>query len=490
MQQEEFQFKQIVERYKELSQSFVRQRKILAITAATGTLLAVLVALIYPATYRSSTSILIQSQRVPSNYVHSPISVDLGERLGTLTPQIMSRTRLEQIIRKFNLYGEQPSVQSDPKTMEGRVDVMRKAINVQVKGEDTFRIYYEHRSPELSMLVTNELARLFIEENLRDREQQAVSTSEFLDSELQNLKGQLETQEASLRNFKEDHIGELPEQQNANLRALDRFQAQYQANGESLQAARSRKNTIEAQLYSTESKEGDESQKLTPSEPLLERLRQELRDLRTQYTEEHPDIRSLNRRISEMERKLSELRASGTDTSGRKDPYVRSIMDKVAQVNNEIAQLEGEQEALNRNIRIYQRRIERLPEIEEKLTLLTRDYETTRQNYQALLNKKFEAQLSVNLERKQQGDAFKILDPAFLPSQPVRPRRLFIALLGFLASCGLGCGVAFVMDGLDTTIRSRRDLAKVSKLPILAVIPTLSVPVLSSEDSDRKSAAG
>ncbi|MFH1017334.1 MAG: XrtA system polysaccharide chain length determinant [Pseudomonadota bacterium] len=457
-------------------------RRLILRIASGGAVLSIAVAFLIPRVYQSSTLIMVQSQKLPSSYVQSAISVDLGERLRTLTPQIMSRARLEQIIQKFDLYG----AGNDPKEMERKVDSMRKAIDIQVKGEDTFRIYFKDRSPQVAQKVTEDLARLFIAENLRDRAQQALSTSEFLDSELQDLKRQLERQEASLRFYKEKHLGVLPEQQNANLRALDRFQGQYQANGEALQAAREQKAAIEGQI----SKENNDGLFVVPSEPQLEKLRAELGEKRAQLTDRHPDVRALVHKIDEMEKKLSNLQANGSTQPSKRDPYTQSILDKQDQVNHEIARLETDQQTLTENINQYQGRIESLPGVEEKLTLLTRDYETTRANYQALLNKKFEARLSMNLEKKQKDEAYKILDPAYLPVAPASPARALIVIAGFIFSMLAGLGTAFVIESLDTTIRDEADLENISKVPVIAVIPNLDRIGTSGPDHSERQATG
>ncbi len=468
--------------YVELGHGLKRHRRLIGGIAAGGGVLSIALAFLIHPIYRSSTLIMVQSQRLPSSYVQSAISVDLNDRLRTLTPQIMSRSRLEQIIEKFNLYFQG----NDPKDMERKVDLMRKAIEVQVKGEDTFRIYFKDRSPVVAQEVTEDLARLFIEENLRDRAQQAMNTSEFLDSELLDLKKQLEKQEGSLRAYKEKHLGVLPEQQTANLRALDRFQGQYQANGEALQAARERKAEIESQI----SKDTSNGMFVVPTEPQLEKLRAELAEKRAQLTDRHPDVRELVRKVNEMEKQLTDLQAGGGVQSAKHDPYTQSILDKLDQVNREIARLETDQKTLSDNINQYQERIESLPGVEEKLTLLTRDYETTRTNYQALLSKKFEARLSMNLEKKQKDDAFKILDPAYLPVAPAFPNRFLIILVGFFLSTLIGVVAAFVIESLDTTIHRENDLHSISKIPVLAVIPNLDRLETDGPDLPEQKAAG
>ncbi|MFH1263186.1 MAG: GNVR domain-containing protein [Pseudomonadota bacterium] len=467
--------------YLEFAIALKKRTKLILWVALAGSVLTVLGATLMSPVYTSSTLILIQPQRLPSSYVQSAISVDLNDRLRTLTPQIMSRSRLEQIINKFDLYG--PT--QDPKQMESKVDRMRKSIKVQVKGEDTFRIYFSHRSPRVARETTQELAHLFIEDNLRDRANQAESTSEFLDSELNNLKGQLESQEEALRRFKEGHLGVLPEQQSANLRALDRFQNAYQTNTEALQAARDRKTAIEEQI----SKANEEGTAMVLSDSQLDSLKAQLGEKRAQLTDKHPDVRFLERKVHEMEEKLAALKQRGDPRAvANTDPYTRSVLGKLERANHDVAQLEVTQERLEKDIADYQRRIERLPSVETQLILLTRDYDTTRTNYQALLNKKFEARLSINLEKKQKDAAFKVLDPAYLPASPDSPSRGLVVLMGILISGVLGLAVAFAAEALDTTIRSERDLRDFGPAPVIAMIPRLRKS--RDETAEPKQAAG
>ena len=166
------------------------------------------------------------------------------------------------------------------------------------------------------------------------------------------------------------------------------------------------------------------------------------------------------------------------------------VIEKLDQVNREIAQLEAEQQALSENINIYQRRIESLPGVEEKLTLLTRDYETTRTNYQALLNKKFEARLSINLEKKQKDEAYKVLDPPYLPASPVSPKRNLIILVGIFMSLAVGLAAAFLIESLDTTIRSETDLKVLSPAQVITVIPNLVRLELDGMEFPRHQAGG
>lgn len=438
--------------YSLLAHELRQHLRLIFLVFLLGSLITVLISLLLPPVYRSSTLILLQEQRLPTSYVESPISLDLGKRLHTISAQIMSRARLEQIINKFKLYESAPS-------MEKKVEIMRRSVEVQVNKEDTFRISFEHRSPEIAQRTTAELARLFMEENLRDRSLQAANTLVFLEGELKALGRTLEVQEGALRVYKERHIGVLPEQQSANLRALDRLQAQYHSNSEALQATRSRKMELEM-------KNGDvEILSDVPSEPQLEKLKAALADKRAQYTERHPDVRQLARQVAQMEATLH---------ANRKPPRPEALSAQMTPIDREVSTLETEQETLLRDINDYQGRIERLPEVESKLTLLTRDYETTRDNYQALLKKKFEAQLSISSENKQQNSAFKTLDAANLPVAPISPRRDLIMIFGILASLAIGLGVGYFMTLLDTTIRTEADLQTFFKNPVLTVIPELA----------------
>src|SRR4030042_3190376 len=418
-----------------------------------------------PRVYKAMTLILVQPQRVPETYVRSTITDTMVSRLNTISQEILSRTRLEKVIHEFNLFSE---IRNNV-PMEGIIEMMRNAIEVKVQNspqnertQNSFSISFQGEDPNTVMMVTNKLASLFIEENLKVRESQAESTSEFLIKELQNMEEQLKRKEHDIRNFKERSMGQLPQQLDANLRVLERLQDQLKTTSENMRAAEDRtvllQNQIEqikarAQFSVSRSFRIDKGAGMEdirdqiPEDPLITQLNNLKRDLSTaqsKYTDTHPDVMDLKRKIANLEPKVKELlekqeaerkgrvtRKEGVIEQDLPPPVVdpnteRLLTQYTEQYNNALLEAKRAKEEiknLKEQIALYQRRIEETPKREQELTLLTRDYDLMKTNYQSLLDKKIQSQMAENLERKQQGEQFKILDPARMPEKPIRPDR-------------------------------------------------------------------
>jgi len=425
--------------------------------------------------YRSQTLILVEAQKIPEDYVKSTVTQTIEQRIMTIREQILSRTRLEKIIQESYLYPE--LVAAAP--MEWVLKEMRSNIDIRVQGKDSFMIFFTGRDPYTVMNVTNKLASLFIEESLKDRENQATVTLEFLDTELVTVRKRLEEQEKAMRDFKQAHIGELPEQQESNLRALDRFQLQLQTNSEAIRAAEDRKLLLESTLKDSASDTylstpgGD----IVPTEMQLERLRSTLADLLLKYTDEHPDVKRIRGEIVNLERKLKEEVEVVNETERRYvvTPMNRSLVEQLKQANLDIKSMRAERANLIRQIDVYQRRVEMAPRVEAELSILTRDYEKTEEDYQELLQKRQEAQRSANLESRQKGQQFKILDPAPLPQAPYKPNRPRIVMLGIILGLGLGFGAIFLAEHFDHSFRTVADVEDFCNIAVLTAVPRFTL---------------
>jgi len=475
-----------------------------------------------PKVYKTTTLILVQPQAIPENYVRPTITDTVANRLNTISQEILSRTRLEKVIQEFNLYAD--ILRSLP--LEEVIEIMQKAIEVKVQepkrdGRDqttnSFSISYEGKEPKTVMMVTNKLASLFIEENLRVREYRAVGTSEFLIKELQNMEEQLKRNEHDIRNFKERSMGQLPQQLDANLRILDRLQQQIKTTSESIRAAEDRTIVIQNQIEMLKQREPvqtvirsqrDLTSGLTtsaynrgPEDPLvtqLANLKRDLSNAEAKYKETHPDVINLKKTIAnlepkvkeilekqeaEREERLSEQRAHregitvGDLPPPTPDPETQRLLTQYTEQYNaavlEAKRLKEEERSLKEQINQYQRRIEDTPKREQELTLLTRDYDLMKTNYQSLLDKKIQAQMAENLERKQQGEQFKILDPARIPEKPIKPDRNKILLIGCVIGLAAGLGLAWFRESLDKSFHTVAEVESYLEIPVLATIPNL-----------------
>jgi polysaccharide chain length determinant protein (PEP-CTERM system associated) len=447
---------------------------------------AILYAYSSPKLYRASTLILITPQKVPEAFVRPTVTSTIGERLQSIGQEIMSRTRLEQVISELKLYQEEARSSS----LEEIVELMRKNIQVEIKGrEGYFTISYIGKDPKVVTVVTNKLASLFIEENLKLREQQAQGTSEFLSNELQATKTKLEEQEKTVTRFKTQFMGELPEQREANLRVLEQLQLQYQRNSDSLRVAQDRRLIIQKQLSDIELAIASDSRTRGTSsqtgrdrssqETQLEQLRNQLSDLQTKYTEKHPDILIARKKIAELESEIEKAKVEkekGPKEGEQRysvDPRYNEIKDRLMVTEKEIERLKEEDAKVRAQIAKYSERVERTFTREQEIALLTRDYQNTKETYQSLLRKSQEAQQAENLERRQKGEQFKVIDPARIPGMPFKPDIPKILLFGLLLGIGSGFGMAFFREQMDRSFRDAEDLEATLGLKVIANIPKI-----------------
>jgi polysaccharide chain length determinant protein (PEP-CTERM system associated) len=456
-----------------------RYRLIVLCTALVGLVLTVTTVRKLPNIYTSTTLIMVEPQDVPSEYVKATVTDKLENRLKAMNQEVLSRTRLEGIINDFQLF---PEMRERKAPMERMVEVMRGKLKVDVFANDNaFRISFEDRDPGTVQRVTARLAGLYIDENLRIREEHAAGTAEFLDGELAKSKKQLEDQEASIQQYKQKHMGELPEQRDSNMHALEGYRVQLQTTSTALSAAMERKVILDRQASETRSVRSQQAattaagQTITGSPSArLRQLEAELSDLRTRYTEQHPDVVQTQSQIERLRKEVAESPSDPTGTTI--DPLLPpELAQAIAQTNGEIKRLQLEEERMRTAIDVYQKRVENAFVREQELKDLSRDYDVTQVKYQHLLDKKLEAQLSQSLERRQKAERFRILDPANLPQAPTKPNRKLLFGAGALLSLGLGLGIPILMRQTDTSFRQAEEFTAAA-LPVLAVIPQLETP--------------
>ncbi|MEW6681738.1 MAG: GNVR domain-containing protein [Nitrospirota bacterium] len=490
---------------------FSRRRWWVIIPAIVIATLTVPIVMWLPATYRSTTLITVEAQKVPEEFVRSTVTIPIEERLQAISQQILSRTRLERVIEKYGLYREdrqrgwgwlttwfgrsedreQAARPGSPQMLD-LVVLMKSNIEIEVpRARDrgnTISISFSGESPQTVQAVTNELASLFIEENLKAREAQAEGTTEFLETELQQTKVQLETHEQHLRAFKERSMGELPDQLDANLRTLDRLQLERQVLQQSLKSAEDRYADLSRQVLAASSA----SEEATPSDLArrLQTLRTRLADLRTEYRDEYPDIILLKKEIASVETELAsqgsrEAQEVTSASAAGQLPAGNPLAMQLADQQREINALRLRQQTVLEQIREYERRVENTPVREQQLAAILRDYENVQRSYQSLLAKRQDAKISESLERRQKAEFFRILDPANLPSRPDKPNRPLLMLLGIFGGLAAGLGLAYFREQLDPSIQSEEDLvAATTGLPLLAVIPVIPASVKKKSRSE------
>ena len=498
---------------------------------------AAVVAFVLPPVYLSQSTILIEEQQIPDDYVKSTITSYVEERLQGITQRIMSRTRLLEIMNQFNLYPEM----RDRYTTEDILDKMREDIKLETISADVidrktgrpstatiaFSLSYQGKDPGTTQKVANVLTSLYLEENLKAREQRATNTTDFLEKEQQNIKARIDSLENNLSLFKQAHAGELPENNALNIQAITRMERDLDQLNTQLRALKERKIYLKGQLAvvepfeKMEEKDDPEMQKRM----YLEKRRLELVALETTLSERHPDIKRLKKEIQELEsqvgpegdpeiraksiaameselaekkgrlgpkhpdvltlsKKLAALRetphGAGKEatakTRGRETPdnpaYI-NLMTQVATTDMELKSLMEEEKGLKKRVEEYQKRLEMAPAVEKEYLNLVSNRESAKAMYNDISTKLMEARVSQGMEEAQQGERFTITDPAQLPEKPFKPNRIAIILIGFVLGLGGGVGVGAIGESLDSSIKTGDELRRLTEMPLFSVIPLM-----------------
>ncbi|TSA10986.1 MAG: hypothetical protein D4R73_04580 [Deltaproteobacteria bacterium] len=461
----------------------LRRRKWYAIPAFFIILIGGLIyCLTAPKTFKSSTTISVVRQRVPESFVQSTVMADIDERIHSIGQEVLSRTRLEGVINQLNLYPEERKKLPMEKIIEnirGRISLeISSAQRAMAKqGATAFTLGYEDESPQTAALVANTLASMFMEEHLKLREESARGTSEFLADELQKLEVELKEREAAVRAYKMAHMGELPEQREATLAVLARLQQQLDALQESIRRAQDRKILLQQQIANE--KEFSRT-RLGPGSPgeagvdSLEQLKEHLAVLESRYTPNHPDVLRTKKMIEKWGKtggKTGEKGEGQGIIEGNR--VLASLQQQVNAVDMEVKNFQVESDKVKQRIYAYQSRIENMPRREQELLDLQRNYDNLSASYQVLDAKKLEAGRAENLERRQKGEQFRVLDPARIPQMPSKPNIPGILAMTIMAALGVSVGLAFGREYIDKSFYRLEDIESFLKLPVLAGIPVL-----------------
>jgi polysaccharide biosynthesis transport protein len=444
------------------------------------TLLAFIGIALLPNRFKATTTVEVDPQKVPEQFVSELVRVSPLDRLQTISQEVLSETRLQKVIDQWNLYAQLRQTS----TTDAVIEQMRSDIEIEVKqsggGLAIFSITYQGKDPAIVAKVTNQLAADFIDWNLKSREQHAVGTTEFLNSQLQEAKKALEEQENNLRQYKMSHLGELPQQQEAILHAQSGLQAELQANVGSLSRLDQERLTLTQQ---------PESVTMTGGilQPVSERARLEmekrqletqLSELRRRYTDEFPEVKELIRRLSRVNEIMRALPADQTAevSSATKQSAAGLRLEAIAR---EMQRLKEEQKRIQAQIAIYQAKVEAIPRREQEMIDLTRNYDISKARYESLLGKSYAADLSNELDSQQKGERFIVLDPARVPERPFKPNRRKLMALSFVMSFFCAIGVVVVKEYLDPRVKTEREIrvAYPEPIPLLAAIPLIQSPL-------------
>jgi len=432
---------------------------------------------VIPPQFVSQTLVLIEQQKVPEDYVKPVVEEDLGTRLASMKEQILSRSRIEPIITRFNLYAETKA------TMDDRVEMTQKAIGIkpiqsaQSHGMPGFFITFKASDARTAQLVCTEITSLFVTANLTARQQSAEGTTDFLKQQLADSKRSLDEQDAKLAAFEEKNIDRLPGE-NSNQATMPALTSQLDAVTQSLARLQQNETFIQAlisqqthDLQTTESGNGiseDERRKE------LKALLTEKKELEAQYTPDYPDVVAVNRKITDLQAEIAHAPAEpapAVPATNRADPpQLMQLKFQLKSVEQSIVSSKQEQARLQQELKTYEARIEASPVVEEEYKQVTRDHQTALEFYNTLLKKMNESSMATALEQRQQGEQFTVMDAANLPDSPSYPNRQLFAAGGFAIGLMIGLLITALLEYRDTSLRNERDIWAFTKLPTLATI--------------------
>jgi polysaccharide chain length determinant protein (PEP-CTERM system associated) len=456
-----------------------------------------------PSLYKSTTTILVISPLQSTGNRESKIA------LSTIEQQVTSRTRLMKVREELGLFAKKEGEQLQDVVYENmkkriEIDVLQDQSRTGGRGDGSkegFSISYVDIDPKQAMLAASRLASLFIEESLKTRERQVVTTSNLLESQLKETKAELEAQEEKVKRYKMQNLGELPQELQSNLANLGNLQDQYRVNADGIRTQEQKMSLLQSQLSVIERgtqtivhKDGREEvdTSLDTTQALITELtnrRNQLAELTAKYTERHPDVIRMSEEVDQLEKKLAGTPKSLRTThqnekdipdnrqylplAGREREESLRLRAQIESAKVEVDALKRERNIIKGKIAGLQGQISRVPRHEQELVALTRDYDNLKISYNDLVKKKQEADIAEDRESRQKGEQFQILDPANFPEKPFKPKKRKVFLLAFLLASGLGFGGAIVLEGGDRTLRGAKDFQHFFNLKVFACIPDI-----------------
>lgn len=449
----------------------------LAVCLLTGIALALLL----PATFRSSAVIAVQAPSVTPDLVSGRSVLDREERLRALSQQLRSPAVLERVVRDENLAAEQP-LEEVMQEMVARINVEIPKPIARTEGNpelNAFEIVYRDRTANLARRVANRLAHVFVDEHSRSREVQAEGTAEFIGAQLRASQERINQLETRLRTLKQQHMGKLPEQALANLQTLAGVRQQLESTSNALRSEQDRLSYIERQLQSMRqglySATGISGLGATPQQRVVA-LTRKLAEARSMYTDKHPEIQLLE---EELKTARAEVAAAGQQPEGSRqellagDPAFQQLRGEQNLTQLRVRALQRAESQLRADIARYQRNVDAMPMVEQEMASVEREYEFERENYKNLSERHATAQVQEQIARTRGGERFSVLNAAYLPEGPESPKRGRILLIALALGLALGGGAAFGRDYLDPSIRDARALQDEFDVPVLAEIPRI-----------------
>ncbi|MBA2883023.1 polysaccharide chain length determinant protein (PEP-CTERM system associated) [Desulfosalsimonas propionicica] len=449
-------------------------------------LLAVSAGLFYyisqPEIYQSRASIMYQQQRINVSRSMGDDKRQFDEMVKTISQQVLSRNSLEKIIKENDLY----SGMRQEVPIEDVIEQMReKDIVVRLEKDrgSVFTVSFKGPDPRRVVRVTNSLAARFIEENLQLREERASETASYIQDELEMAKEKLNRQEAQMRDYKQKHYNEMPEQRSANMSRLNALQEQYQAVQGNINELENTRFLVAEQLdlrRKIQKKSGNsgdfEAEGAGEEQNSLAAARNRLQQLLTRYKDDHPAVKRLKKRIEQLESEQGEMAAGGQDQeagSGIPDSRAGQLAAQLKKIDASLKDKRREAEEIRKKIAKYEQWIEAAPKREAEWSALTRDYGKLKEYHDKLLAQSLSADASQSLEARQKGSQFKIVDSAYTPRTPMKGTFSKILLVCLAMGLAAGAGLVLGVDLMDTSFKRANEIEAELGVPVVCALPLI-----------------
>lgn len=468
---------------------------LIPVCAGSCCALGILVATQLPKKFTSQTLVLVAKPTVPTDIVKPVVNEDLNQRLASMKQQILSRTRLEPVLDKFDIYRE------DRKKVhvEDLIERLRTAIEIsplepmagtQDRTMAGFNVSVTFNNPQTAQQICTEITSMFMEQNARALEQQAVQTTSFLSQQVDEAKAKLDEHDAKLAQFKRQYIGSLPEEEQTNLSLLGALNSQLEANTQALSRAQQDKAFNESLLSQQEAnwKTSRKGQNPETAEDHLRALQDQLTALESRYTAEHPDVIKTRNQITDLKKKMAEAPSADNPSvrsqTAAEPPQIQQLRARLRQDEINIADLTKRQQQIQEQSRVLEARVQAVPGVEQKLKELSRNYQSALDFYNELLKKRDNSAMATDLAHQQEGEQFRVLDPPSLPMKPSFPKLAVFAGGGLGGGVALGVGILYLLMAMDQTLHTDREVELYLKLPVLASLPMFHASARSRNNRD------
>jgi uncharacterized protein involved in exopolysaccharide biosynthesis len=495
-----------------------RRLKVILIPTLVAPIAGFLISYTFPAKYTSQTTLLVDQQKVPQGYVAPVVTQDLSQRVATLEQKALGADRLRPLIQKLIQQGKLRSSNVDDviEQIRGGVaieplqmvivpnpDSSSKSNNKQFQAPQSknsqipgFNLDYTASNPAEAQGICAGIADIMLQENLRDREEVAQNTTDFLSRQVDDAKSNLNDLDSKLAAFKRQYMGQLPGDEDNNMRILTGMNSQLDATTQTLNRAQQDKTYAEG-LLAQQLANWRSSQSASNPQTLQQQLalaQSQLITLQGRYTDDFPDVVKTKKQIADLQKQLDQINSaapntsapSGAQANAAEPPEVQQLRMQIHQYDEVIAQATREQKNLQSQIRIFQGRVALSPAIEEQYKQLTRDYDTAQKFYNDLLDKKSQSEMQTAMEREQQGEQMRVQIPAGLPDSPSFPNRLLFAAGGLGGGLALGVGLGLLLELKDKSLRNENDVIAALDLPVLSQVPWVGAGIPGQNGNGKR----